>query len=120
MRFQASSSTSVNWLSSPAFIKVFTKMPQATMISTFMQYRLLLKTKNKLIHPVIRFSVFALLLIASAASAQPKVVDKVVGIVDDRIVLLSEIEAQYLQLTYGSDREPPPDLKCTLLETFLM
>ena len=45
--------------------------------------------------------------------------DKIVGIVDDRMILLSEIEAQYLQNTYQVTAPIPPDYKCELLNAML-
>ena len=62
---------------------------------------------------------FIFLLIAGELSAQ-KLADKIVGIVDDRIILLSEIEGQYLQNTYQTTQPIPPDYKCQILNQSLM
>lgn len=64
--------------------------------------------------------VFSLLiLLAAKLSAQPILADKIVGIVDDRIILLSDIEAQYLQNTYQATVPIPADYKCQLLNASL-
>ncbi|MBK9731461.1 MAG: peptidylprolyl isomerase [Chitinophagaceae bacterium] len=60
-----------------------------------------------------------LLLTNSLLQAQPKLADKIIGIVDDRMILLSEIEAQYLQNTYQVTAPIPPDFKCELLNSAL-
>ncbi|MGB3076597.1 MAG: hypothetical protein WBB36_14815, partial [Chitinophagales bacterium] len=60
-----------------------------------------------------------LLLTNSLLQAQPKLADKIIGIVDDRMILLSEIEAQYLQNTYQVTAPIPPDFKCELLNAAL-
>ncbi|MBA2407098.1 MAG: peptidylprolyl isomerase [Chitinophagales bacterium] len=61
------------------------------------------------------YKIFFLLLLAGKITAQSKLADKIVGIVDDRIILLSEVEAQFLQNTYQSTLPIPPDYKCQLL-----
>lgn len=58
-------------------------------------------------------------LLCKTAFSQPLLADKIVGIVDDRIVQLSEIEAQYQQYTYQSTAPIPEDLKCQILDQFL-
>ncbi|MBA3647061.1 MAG: peptidylprolyl isomerase [Chitinophagales bacterium] len=60
-----------------------------------------------------------LFLITTIVSAQ-KVIDKVVGIVDDRIILLSDVEAQYQQYAYQSTLPVPADFKCEILNQFLI
>ncbi|MBA2422921.1 MAG: peptidylprolyl isomerase [Chitinophagales bacterium] len=62
---------------------------------------------------------FFLVLLTGNIAAQPRLADKIVGIVDDRIILLSEIEAQFLQNTYQSTLSIPPDYKCQLLNASL-
>jgi peptidyl-prolyl cis-trans isomerase SurA len=61
---------------------------------------------------------FAMLL-TGRLFAQPILVDKVVGIVDDRMILLSEIEAQYIQQKYQTTSTLPPDFKCIILNESL-
>ncbi|HUM45455.1 MAG TPA: peptidylprolyl isomerase [Chitinophagales bacterium] len=61
----------------------------------------------------------ALLLLCTQLHAQPKLADKIIGIVDDRMILLSEIEAQYLQNTYQVTTPIPPDYKCELFNAAL-
>ena len=63
-----------------------------------------------------------LLIMASAINlqAQPQLADKVVGIVDSRVILLSEVEGQYLQSTYQVTSPIPPDFKCQILNGLLM
>ena len=60
-----------------------------------------------------------LLLSNYLLKAQPVLADKIIGIVDDRIILLSEIEAQYLQNTYQVTSPIPPEFKCELLNAAL-
>ncbi|MEO6169298.1 MAG: peptidylprolyl isomerase [Chitinophagales bacterium] len=62
---------------------------------------------------------FSCFLITNLVQAQPKLVDKIIGIVDDRMILLSEIEAQYLQNTYQVTTPIPPDFKCELFNAAL-
>lgn len=66
-------------------------------------------------------NLFLLVLICGFGrlQAQPVLADKIIGIVDDRMILLSEIEAQYLQNTYQVTTPIPPDLKCELLNAAL-
>ncbi|MEO5673948.1 MAG: peptidylprolyl isomerase [Chitinophagales bacterium] len=59
------------------------------------------------------------LLNTETAFAQPQLADKIVGIVDERIVQLSELEAQYQQYTYQSAGPAPADLKCQIFDQFL-
>jgi peptidyl-prolyl cis-trans isomerase SurA len=58
------------------------------------------------------------MLISGMLKAQPAIIDKVVAVVGDNIVLFSDIENQYLQVTGGGKKE---DLgfKCELLEELL-
>lgn len=61
------------------------------------------------------FGLLFLLLVAGTAFGQyPKVVDKVVAQVGDKIVLKSDIEFQYLQ--YTEQGSVPPDLRCQILD----
>jgi len=62
---------------------------------------------------------FFLLLFCRSAFSQPQLADKIVGIVDDRIVQLSEVEAQYQQYAYQATSPLPPDLKCQIFDQFL-
>ncbi len=60
-----------------------------------------------------------LLLIGLSASAQQKqTIDKVVGLVGDQVILLSEVEAQYSQYL-AEDVKVVGDLKCSILEQML-
>lgn len=59
------------------------------------------------------------LFLHTLVQGQPVLADKVIGIVDDRIILLSEIEAQYLQNTYQTSQPIPPEYKCELLNAAL-
>ncbi|MEI7803500.1 MAG: peptidylprolyl isomerase [Bacteroidota bacterium] len=56
-----------------------------------------------------------LCLFLFSASAQ-KVVDKIVGVVNDKVILLSDIEAQYLQYVQEYGANTPANLKCELLD----
>ena len=56
-----------------------------------------------------------LCLFIFSASAQ-KVVDKIVGVVNDKIILLSDIEAQYLQYAQEYGANIPENLRCDLLD----
>jgi peptidyl-prolyl cis-trans isomerase SurA len=66
-----------------------------------------------------RILFLSLLFTCHHAFAQPQLADKIVGIVDDRIVQLSEVEAQYQQYVYQSPESIQPDLKCQILDQFL-
>lgn len=57
----------------------------------------------------------SLCLFLFSVSAQ-KVVDKVVGVVGDKIVLLSDVEAQYLQYVEQYGANTPENLRCELLD----
>jgi len=59
------------------------------------------------------------LLNTNTTHAQPQLADKIVGIVDDRIVQLSEVEAQYQQYAYQATSPLPADFKCQILDQFL-
>jgi peptidyl-prolyl cis-trans isomerase SurA len=54
-----------------------------------------------------------------AASAQPTLVDKIVGLVDDRMVLWSDVETQYAQYAYQDESKLPPDFRCSILDQLL-
>ena len=73
------------------------------------------KTKN--LKPTnMRFiTTVTLCLFIFSASAQ-KVVDKIVGVVNDKIILLSDIEAQYLQYAQEYGANIPENLRCDLLD----
>lgn len=57
--------------------------------------------------------------LSMAAAAQPRLVDKVAGIVDDRIVLWSDVETQYAQYAYQNEANLPPTLRCDILDQLL-
>ncbi len=56
-----------------------------------------------------------LCLFVISVSAQ-KVVDKIVGVVNDKIILLSDVEAQYLQYVEQYGANTPANLRCELLD----
>lgn len=58
------------------------------------------------------------ILLTHLCTAQ-KIVDKVVGIVDDKIVLLSDIESQYLQYSQQYQQELDQKIKCSILDQLL-
>src|SRR4249920_3763780 len=62
---------------------------------------------------------FCFLLLTRMAFAQPELADKVAGIVDDRIVLWSEVESQYQQYAYQSQTPLPADIKCQIFDQAL-
>lgn len=62
---------------------------------------------------------FSFILLSGSAFSQPQLADKIIGIVDDRIVQLSEVEAQFQQYTYQATSPLPPDLKCQIFDQFL-
>lgn len=64
------------------------------------------------------FILFYFILTVHFCNAQ-KIVDKVVGIVDDKIVLLSDIESQYLQYSQQYQQELDPKIKCNILDQLL-
>src|SRR2546428_4746843 len=56
---------------------------------------------------------------AMGVSAQSKSVDKVVGVVADKIILQSDVESQYLE--YLRQQNPPNEkVKCTILNELLL
>jgi peptidyl-prolyl cis-trans isomerase SurA len=59
------------------------------------------------------------LFVSRTAIAQPQLADKVAGIVDDRIVLWSEVESQYQQYAYQNQTPLPADFKCQILDQAL-
>lgn len=63
--------------------------------------------------------VFCFLFLTRMAFAQPELADKVAGIVDDRIILWSEVESQYQQYAYQSQTHLPPDIKCQIFDQAL-
>ncbi len=66
--------------------------------------------------PIYIFAIF----FSSIAVAQPKLADKIVAIIDDRYISLSEVENQYQQYTYQSTAPIPADLKCQILDNFMI
>lgn len=54
----------------------------------------------------------------SNLQAQP-LVDKIVGTVDDKIILMSDVESQYQQYAQQSTTPLPPDTKCLILDQLL-
>lgn len=64
--------------------------------------------------------VFVMCMLGSLAGmAQPKLVDKVIAVVGNEIVLLSDLENQYLQ-SGGSQGSNPREMKCAILEDILL
>lgn len=57
--------------------------------------------------------------LASGLKAQPLLVDKVVAIVDNRIILLSDVEQAYLQMTQQPSTRLTESLKCQLLDQMM-
>ncbi|TSA50363.1 MAG: peptidylprolyl isomerase [Sphingobacteriales bacterium] len=76
-----------------------------------------MRCKTKSLKPTdMRFITTILLcLIVVSVSAQ-KVVDKIVGVVNDKIILLSDIEAQNQQYIQEYGENTPANLKCELLD----
>ncbi|HYW95499.1 MAG TPA: peptidylprolyl isomerase [Bacteroidales bacterium] len=68
-------------------------------------------------HHLKYLTILASFFITMAASAQPKMIDRVVAIVGDYTILQSDIESQYLQMR--AQRVPIPDLKCYIFKSFL-
>jgi peptidyl-prolyl cis-trans isomerase SurA len=65
----------------------------------------------------IKALLFAFLLTIISAQAQ-QIVDKVVAVVDDKIILFSEIESQYSQYVQEGEK-PTPTLRCEILEQLI-
>ena len=65
-----------------------------------------------------KYFLIGFLLIAQAAFGQ-QLVDKIAGIVDDKMVLLSDVEAQYAQMSYGQTTKYPPSIKCSIMNDLL-
>ncbi|HEX8546711.1 MAG TPA: peptidylprolyl isomerase, partial [Cytophagaceae bacterium] len=70
-----------------------------------------------------KFSLLAsilLVLVFSANGAYAQVVDKIIGKVDNEIILKSELEVLYLQYLSNNASASPEDLKCKVLESLLV
>lgn len=68
-----------------------------------------------------RWALLALLLLAArSAAAQPVLADKIVAIVDDRIILLSDVEQMLLQMRDATNPTRDPRLRCQLLEQMMV
>ncbi len=64
--------------------------------------------------------ILSLWLMPPAGVAQPNVVaDKIVGVVDDKIILLSDIQTQIQQYRQQYKEEIPPSFACSLLDQML-
>ena len=63
---------------------------------------------------------FALML-PTAALAQPtgETIDKIVAIVGEKIIMLSDVETQYWQLVMQGEKQTD-ELRCTILEELLL
>ncbi|GAB3925269.1 peptidylprolyl isomerase [Mucilaginibacter myungsuensis] len=62
-------------------------------------------------------AILGLMFITSAASAQQRVLDKVVAVVGNGIILQSNIESDYARYIYEAGANGlPPDMKCQLLQ----
>ena len=59
-----------------------------------------------------------LITLVSVAQDKPVLADKIVGIVGDKVILLSDIELQYHQLA-AEQTTMPPDAKCLLLDQMM-
>lgn len=64
------------------------------------------------------FSFFILLTCSGSILAQPKLIEKIAGIVGDNIILRSDIEIQYQQLA-SQDPSVTEDAKCVLLDQMM-
>ncbi|SMO37425.1 peptidylprolyl isomerase [Solitalea koreensis] len=65
------------------------------------------------------FTLLVAVCFAMGVSAQSKSVDKVVGVVADKIILQSDVESQYLE--YLRQQNPPNEkVKCTILNELLL
>ena len=62
-------------------------------------------------------AIFMLLICATQLSAQ-QLADKIVGVVDDNIILLSDVESQYEQYKQQSNTLPT-DIKCQILDQLM-
>ena len=61
---------------------------------------------------------FACFIQVENAEAQPKLIDKIAGIVGDNIILLSDVEIQYQQML-AQDPTLSADVKCQLLDQLM-
>ncbi len=66
-----------------------------------------------------RFTILFCFVLTSHFCNAQKTVDKVVGIVDDKIVLLSDIESQYLQYAQQYQQDLDAKIKCNILDQLL-
>ena len=80
--------------------------------------KMLCKIKNSKPTDMRLFTTILFCLIVLSASAQ-KVVDKIVGVVNDKIILLSDIESQYQQYLQEYGANAPANLKCELLDQLM-
>ena len=84
-------------------------------------YNLFLKNKfNKVISRKIAYGrsfIFILFLsFLSIPHLKAQVIDKIIGKVDNEIILKSEIELAYIQYLAGGQEDTKGDLKCQILE----
>lgn len=68
---------------------------------------------------VIRLAVVLCFVAIAPFCAAQKVVDKIVGIVDDKIILLSDVESQYLQYSQQYQQTLDTKIKCEILDQML-
>lgn len=64
--------------------------------------------------------VFCLMFSASSFAGDTVTVDKIIGVVGDKIVLYSDLEAAYLSQMEQLKENAPPDLKCYLLDQLML
>src|SRR5688500_7784742 len=60
----------------------------------------------------------SLLLFTGNLFSQPVLIDKIIGVVGDKVVLHSELEVQYLQ--YQQQGEVPEGFRCQIFEQMLI
>ena len=65
-----------------------------------------------------RLSLYVLLFISVHANSQ-QLVDKIVGVVDDKIILMSDVESQFQQYQQQSTSPLPAEYKCMILDQLL-
>ncbi len=76
-----------------------------------------MRCKTKSLKPTdMRFITTILLCLVFLSASAQKVVDKIVGVVNDKIILLSDIEAQNQQYIQEYGANTPANLKCELLD----
>ena len=64
-------------------------------------------------------ALFACVLFYFSAAHAQQLADKVIGIVDNKIILLSDIEGQYMQMAQQQKSLPPVSIKCDILDQAL-